>query len=92
LSIDWISDPIHVRNMLGGSKSLQGNLDPCALFGSEELIRNMTKTMIEKFGINRYIANLGHGLLPSHEPEKVGAFIRSVHEISKQIIEKKNEI
>jgi len=89
LSVDWISDPIHLRNVFGNTKTLQGNLDPCALYAPDDQIRKYTKTMLEKFGTSRYIANLGHGLLPSHDPEKVGLFINSVHEISKEMINKK---
>ena len=33
----------------------------------------------------RYIANLGHGLQPTHDPENVGVFFRSVQEISVSI-------
>jgi uroporphyrinogen decarboxylase len=36
--------------------------------------------MIEQFGTQSYIANLGHGLLPDHTPEAVGHFLDAVHE------------
>jgi len=46
----------------------------------------MTRTMIEGFGVEKYIANLGHGLYPEMDPEKVGVFVKAVHNISKEII------
>lgn len=38
--------------------------------------------MIDQFGTQAYIANLGHGLLPDHSPEAVGDFLDAVHEFS----------
>jgi len=54
-------------------------LDPCALYASDEDIKKITKEMIEAFGTERYIANLGHGLYPDISPDKVGVFVSEVH-------------
>ena len=35
------------------------------------------------FGTQRYIANLGHGMLPSHDPAHLKVFVDAVHEFSK---------
>lgn len=43
------------------------------------------KKMLEGFGTQRYIANLGHGLYPDMSPEHVGAFVEAVHAHSRQI-------
>lgn len=40
--------------------------------------------MIEKFGRNRYIANLGHGMYPDMDPEHLAAFVNAVHKYSKK--------
>ena len=46
---------------MNGKCALQGNLDPCALYGSRDVIRKEVKRMITEFGTQGYIANLGHG-------------------------------
>jgi uroporphyrinogen decarboxylase len=73
------------RACLSGSHVLQGNLDPSALYGSTENIRaevcRMLNEMKEESG---YIVNLGHGIPPDVDCEKVGFLIDSVHEESSQ--------
>uniref|UniRef100_A0A8C3LXM9 Uroporphyrinogen decarboxylase n=1 Tax=Chrysolophus pictus TaxID=9089 RepID=A0A8C3LXM9_CHRPC len=65
--------------------TLQGNLDPCALYAPKEKIGELVKKMLESFGTQRYIANLGHGLYPDMNPEHVGAFVEAVHAHSRHI-------
>jgi uroporphyrinogen decarboxylase len=50
ISLDWTMDPVLSRAALPG-KALQGNLDPCALFASDQDIEKMTRKMIEGFGV-----------------------------------------
>ena len=38
-----------------------------------------------KEGLQSYIANLGHGMHPTHKPEMAGEFVRLVQEISAQM-------
>lgn len=46
------------------------------------------KTMIEKFGTQRYIANLGHGMYPDMDPDQVEVFVDAVHEYSEDMNQK----
>ena len=78
VSLDWTLDPVKCREILP-SKTLQGNLDPCALYSSKDDLENFTKSMIEKFGKKNYICNLGHGIYPDMDPEHVQWFINCVH-------------
>jgi hypothetical protein len=38
-----------------------------------------TAAMLRGFGSGPHIANLGHGMLPDHDPAHLGAFIDAVH-------------
>jgi len=77
VGLDWNMDIKESRKMIP-SKTLQGNLDPCVLYGSFKEIEKNTKNMIKRFGTQRYIANLGHGVYPDTDPEKVKCFIETV--------------
>jgi uroporphyrinogen decarboxylase len=77
VGLDW-NMPIEESRTLIPNKTLQGNLDPCALYGSFGEIEKATKEMLLAFGKNRYIANLGHGLYPDIEREKVKCFVETV--------------
>ncbi|XP_035229438.1 uroporphyrinogen decarboxylase-like [Stegodyphus dumicola] len=86
ISLDWtISPDVAVKKVI--KSSLQGNLDPCALKASPEKIKILVKEMLEGFGTQRYIANLGHGIYPDINPENVAVFVNAVHEISKYMNE-----
>jgi uroporphyrinogen decarboxylase len=76
IGLDWQQDPQQARK-LTGDKALQGNLDPCLLYASEEVIRSRTQAMLQAFG-SRHIANLGHGVYPDTPLTGVSAFIETV--------------
>ncbi len=79
LSIDWRSDLKCVCEHLDGRFALQGNLDPAALSAPPERVASYTRSMLDNFGQSRgYIANLGHGVLPTTPVESVQAFIETV--------------
>lgn len=77
IGLDWNMDISESRRMIP-HKTLQGNLDPCVLYGSFKEIEKHTKKMIKNFGGQKYIANLGHGVYPDTDPEKVKCFIDTV--------------
>ena len=78
IGLDWSTDPEMARRLYKDSKTLQGNLDPALLYASENKIEEETKNMLKRFGRQRYIANLGHGVYPDTNPEKVKVFIETV--------------
>lgn len=78
IGLDWCVDISESRDIIGPEKILQGNLDPAVLYGSEEVIRSETRKMLDAFGPYRHIANLGHGVYPDIEAEKVKIFIDEV--------------
>ncbi|XP_017680122.1 PREDICTED: uroporphyrinogen decarboxylase isoform X2 [Lepidothrix coronata] len=85
VGLDWTIRPQEARAQTGKDVTLQGNLDPCALYAPKEKIGELVKKMLEAFGTQRYIANLGHGLYPDMNPEHVGAFVEAVHAHSRHI-------
>ncbi|WP_187261916.1 uroporphyrinogen decarboxylase [Pontibacter beigongshangensis] len=82
IGLDWNMEIAKSREQVGSSKTLQGNLDPCLLYSSFETIQAETIKMLKEFGPQRHIANLGHGVYPDTDPEKVKCFIQTVKEYS----------
>lgn len=80
LGIDWTAAPETARLLTHNKITLQGNLDPCLLLADQETIRRRTADMLRRFGKDKYIANLGHGILPTTPLENAEAFIRTVVE------------
>lgn len=85
IGLDWTMDPKAARLVVGERATLQGNLDPCTLYGNEETIRRAVQDMLAGFGPRRHIANMGHGMHPTHDPEHVAIFIDAVRDVSKQM-------
>ncbi len=81
IGLDWNMNPQESRKLLS-DKTLQGNLDPCALYGSAKSIRKETEKMLNAFGDHPHIANLGHGVYPDTDPKKVKYYIECVKELS----------
>ncbi|XKL60259.1 hypothetical protein PGB90_001275 [Kerria lacca] len=79
VSIDWTINPEEARKLMNSNITVQGNLDPCALYASSDTLREITKNMVQNFGKTRYIANLGHGIYPDMNPDNVKIFIDTVH-------------
>ncbi len=84
VGLDWSMSVENARNVLA-NKTLQGNLDPTALYGDKQMIKELTVQMLEKFGKQNYIANLGHGVYPDTDPDKVKFFIDTVKEYSSKM-------
>lgn len=80
IGLDWHTHARATRNIIGDEKTLQGNLDPAVLYGTDEYVVQKTKEMIDSFQGKKHIANLGHGVYPDTDPEKVKLFIKTVKE------------
>lgn len=81
VGLDWNMGIAESRELMP-DKVLQGNLDPCALYGSLDDVKRETKKMLDAFGPHRHIANLGHGLYPDTEVDKVKCYIDTIKEYS----------
>lgn len=78
LGVDWTCSPEMARKLTGGEITLQGNFDPSRLYSPPAEIKEMVHTMIDQFGKDRYIVNLGHGILPDIPVENAIAFVEAV--------------
>jgi uroporphyrinogen decarboxylase len=85
VGLDWNMNVAEARAAVGPNKTLQGNLDPCALYSDFDTIRKETRKMLDAFGPDRHIANLGHGVYPDTNPDHVRCFIETVKEYSAQM-------
>ncbi|MGB2136049.1 MAG: uroporphyrinogen decarboxylase [Flavobacteriaceae bacterium] len=80
LGIDWTCSARNARYLSGGQITLQGNFDPSRLLSPIPEIKTQVKQMINAFGKDRYIVNLGHGILPNIPVDHAKAFVDAVKE------------
>lgn len=80
LGLDWSVTPQLARQMTNSAVTLQGNFDPSKLLAPIPQIKKEVKEMIAAFGPTRYIANLGHGILPNIPVDHARAFVEAVKE------------
>lgn len=77
LGIDWNIEPSHARSAIGHNRVLQGNLDPCVLYGHEDDIQAHAQRVIQGFG-PKHIFNLGHGVYPDTPLDNVRVLVDTV--------------
>ncbi|HEX7456999.1 MAG TPA: uroporphyrinogen decarboxylase, partial [Ginsengibacter sp.] len=65
LGLDWCISPKIARELTGNKITLQGNFDPAKLLMPVSEIKKAVNKMIDEFGVQNYIANLGHGITPN---------------------------
>jgi len=82
LGIDWTIAPEFAREKTRNEITLQGNFDPTNLLAPIPEIEKKTRRMIDRFGTQRYIANLGHGILPHVPVDHARAFVDTVKNYS----------
>jgi len=85
IGIDWRINMDDAIKRLGSNFSVQGNLDPCALFLPKEKIKERVKEILNRASSARgHIFNLGHGVLPETPVENVVAMVEMVHRLSRK--------
>ena len=75
INIDYNVDPEWAKQNLKGTV-IQGGLDPKILLSSDEQIYNNTRKYLDAFKGLPYVFNLGHGMLPETNPDKVDKLIK----------------
>jgi uroporphyrinogen decarboxylase len=80
LGVDWTVTLDEARRRVGDRVALQGNLDPATLLASPETIRREVGRVLDDFGPHPgHVFNLGHGITPEVDPEKVRVLVDAVH-------------
>ena len=79
INLDYDIDPHWAKKNLI-NVTIQGGLDPKILLSSEQEINKAAKKYLEIFDGMPYIFNLGHGLLPETDPDKVKKLIKFYRE------------
>ena len=82
IGLDWTCSARNARYLTQNNVTLQGNFDPSRLFSSKKTIISQTNQMLNDFGKDKYIANLGHGILPNTPVENVKIFVETIKEFS----------
>lgn len=85
LGIDWTIRPEVARQETQNGIVLQGNFDPSKLTMPPAEIKKEVTKMIKAFGVQSYIANLGHGILPHIPVDHAKAFVDAVKEYKDDI-------
>ncbi len=75
LNLDYEIDPMWAKKNLT-NVVLQGGMDPRILLSSEKKLIRSAKKYLDLFKNVPYIFNLGHGLLPETDPDKVNKLIK----------------
>jgi len=79
VGVDWTTDLSSARRMVGDTVALQGNLDPAALFAPPATLRAEAIKVLDDFGAGPgHVFNLGHGITPEVDPERVAVLIETV--------------
>lgn len=84
VGIDWCISPKMARELTSRKITLQGNFDPAKLVLPVDQIKKEVKKMINEFGVQKYIANLGHGITPNITVDHAKAFVDAVKEVSSE--------
>ena len=84
IGLDWTTDLGQARQRVGDKVTLQGNMDPCVLYASADRVEQEVASVLASFGKGQtgHVFNLGHGIHPTIEPEKMERLINSVHKLS----------
>ncbi len=86
LGVDWREPLGSIRRRVGDWLPLQGNLDPGALLGPTEVVRREAARVLAEIPDGRsHVFNLGHGVLPETDPERVRELVEYVHAAGREV-------
>jgi uroporphyrinogen decarboxylase len=83
VGVDWRVPLDEAVLRVGPGKALQGNLDPAILFAPWDVIEKRTRDVLARGRTAEgHVFNLGHGVPPTADPDKLTRLVEFVHEES----------
>ncbi|MFC7562929.1 uroporphyrinogen decarboxylase [Actinomadura namibiensis] len=83
VGVDWRVPLDEAVRRVPPGKALQGNLDPAVLFAPWEVVERRARDVLDRGRTAEgHVFNLGHGVLPSTDPDMLARLADFVHEAS----------
>ncbi len=83
IGLDWTVSLSSARSRIGHLVALQGNMDPSVLYASSDKVANEAIRILDDYGEGGgHVFNLGHGIHPGIEPDRVRVLVDTVHQES----------
>jgi len=80
LGLDWTVEIAEAAQRVADRVALQGNMDPAVLYADDAVVRAEALRVLEGFPhATGHVFNLGHGIHPGIDPERVAALVDTVH-------------
>ena len=80
VGVDWRLPLSEAVPRIGPGKAVQGNLDPTLVFAPDDVIAaKVRETLEEGAKAEGHVFNLGHGVLPETDPDKLLRVVELVH-------------
>ncbi len=80
VGLDWTVSLTSARSRIGHLVALQGNMDPTVLYASGEKVSSEAIRILNDYGAgDGHVFNLGHGIHPGIEPDRVRVLVDTVH-------------
>ncbi|MFI1257572.1 uroporphyrinogen decarboxylase [Streptomyces netropsis] len=81
VGVDWRIPMDEAARRVGPGKALQGNLDPAVLFAGHEAVETKAREVLDAAEkLEGHVFNLGHGVLPTTDPDALTRLVAYVHE------------
>lgn len=80
VGVDWRVPLDEAARRVGPGKALQGNLDPAVLFSTPQAVAaKADEVLAAAEGLEGHVFNLGHGVLPTTDPDALTRLVEHVH-------------
>ncbi|MFN2388900.1 MAG: uroporphyrinogen decarboxylase [Actinomycetota bacterium] len=79
MGVDWRVPLDAARRRLGPARAVQGNLDPALCLAPWDVLEERAREVLARGGGRGHIFNLGHGVLPRTDPDRLARLVELVH-------------